>query len=356
MTKLAFLGLGQMGEPMARRLLQAGHDLTVWNRTRSRADALVGEGAAVARLPGAGRRWSGRGVSPCSRIPPRSGRSVLEPDGLASGLASGSVLVEMSTVGPDAIRELASRLPEGVGLLDAPVLGSVPARDRGLAQGSRRRRPGDVRAPAGGPGGVRPDDPCGPELGAGASMKLVANSTLGVGDRRAGRGAGPGRPARCRDDGGPGHPVRRRPGKRRPANPRGDRKRDLCNPGSSSPWPRRTCVWCRTRPAPPGWICRWPARHVHGSRTPRTPEGASRTTRPSSPTSAAAGGRVRGAVEHEPGSCQLLPPVAAAGPGLVPGRVLASGRWPRPPGLRPAVRLMGVLRPMSPGASSHSSP
>jgi lactate dehydrogenase-like 2-hydroxyacid dehydrogenase len=49
--KIAFLGLGKMGVPMARRLLAAGHDVTVWNRTRERADALAAQGAIVASSP-----------------------------------------------------------------------------------------------------------------------------------------------------------------------------------------------------------------------------------------------------------------------------------------------------------------
>lgn len=49
--KVGFLGLGKMGSPMARRLLAAGHEVTVWNRTRERADALASEGAAIAATP-----------------------------------------------------------------------------------------------------------------------------------------------------------------------------------------------------------------------------------------------------------------------------------------------------------------
>src|SRR6266481_5023603 len=51
MAKIAFLGLGQMGTPMAMRLLQAGHELTVWNRTPDRAKPLAAAGATVARSP-----------------------------------------------------------------------------------------------------------------------------------------------------------------------------------------------------------------------------------------------------------------------------------------------------------------
>jgi 3-hydroxyisobutyrate dehydrogenase-like beta-hydroxyacid dehydrogenase len=49
--RIGFLGLGKMGTPMARRLLAAGHEVTVWNRTRERAEALAAEGARVAATP-----------------------------------------------------------------------------------------------------------------------------------------------------------------------------------------------------------------------------------------------------------------------------------------------------------------
>ena len=49
---MAFLGLGKMGSPMALRLLAAGHEVTVWNRSRARADALASHGAHVAATPG----------------------------------------------------------------------------------------------------------------------------------------------------------------------------------------------------------------------------------------------------------------------------------------------------------------
>jgi 3-hydroxyisobutyrate dehydrogenase-like beta-hydroxyacid dehydrogenase len=178
MTKLAFLGLGQMGEPMARRLREAGHDVTVWNRTRSRADALAEEGAAVADSPAQAAAAADAAFTMLAD-PAALRDVVLGPGGLASGLARGSVLVEMSTVGPDAVREIASRLPEGVEMLDAPVLGSVPAVIDGslkvLVGGDREtyersRETLEVFGPTTHVG----------ELGAGASMKLVANSTLGA--------------------------------------------------------------------------------------------------------------------------------------------------------------------------------
>ena len=178
MAKLAFLGLGQMGEPMARRLIDAGHDVTVWNRTRERADELAEEGARVAETPAA----AGAGAEAAFTIvtgPDALREVVLGPEGVAAGLTPGSVLVDMSTVGPETVRRVASELPDDVAMLDAPVLGSVPA----VVEGSLKVLVGGERETferlrelletfgsvtyVGGPG-------------AGASMKLVANATLGA--------------------------------------------------------------------------------------------------------------------------------------------------------------------------------
>jgi 3-hydroxyisobutyrate dehydrogenase-like beta-hydroxyacid dehydrogenase len=104
---------------------------------------------------------------------------VFGPDGLAAGMQDGQTLIEMSTIGPDAVRDIRARLAEGVELVDAPVLGSVPqARDGTLrifvgGDDDALERIRSVLEPMGTVvhmGG----------LGAGASMKLVANSTIGA--------------------------------------------------------------------------------------------------------------------------------------------------------------------------------
>ncbi len=183
--KVAFLGLGQMGEPMARRLLEAGHDVTVWNRTRARSDGLASAGAAVAPTPAAAA--SGVDVAITMLATPAAVEQVVfgggdgpaSGDALAGGMRRGQTLVEMSTIGPHAAGSIRERMPEGVDLVDAPVLGSVTQATEGL-----------LRIFVGAPDAVleriRPvleamgtvihmGDP-----GAGASMKLVANSTIGA--------------------------------------------------------------------------------------------------------------------------------------------------------------------------------
>jgi 3-hydroxyisobutyrate dehydrogenase len=104
---------------------------------------------------------------------------VLGSAGAATAMGDGATLIDMSTVGPEAARKLAERLPSGVSILDAPVLGSVPQAEDGSLKvfvgGSQelfdRWRP--VLAALGSPMRLGP-------LGAGASMKLVVNSTLGA--------------------------------------------------------------------------------------------------------------------------------------------------------------------------------
>ncbi|MBX6384929.1 MAG: NAD-binding protein [Microbispora sp.] len=113
---IAFLGLGRMGVPMAGRLVAAGHEVTVWNRTPRDvpgAEAAPSPAAAVA----------GADVVITMLSDPGAVSEVVRA--ALPGLRPGSVLIEMSTIGPDAVRHLRNLLPGGVGLVDAPVLGSV---------------------------------------------------------------------------------------------------------------------------------------------------------------------------------------------------------------------------------------
>src|SRR5438067_1156771 len=110
MSKIAFLGLGQMGAPMASRLLDAGHDLVVWNRTPGRATSLVQRGAGLATSPmaaAAGREF----VITMLATPQAVEEVMFGTDGLAAGLGPGQTAIEMSTIGPAAVRSLAARLP-----------------------------------------------------------------------------------------------------------------------------------------------------------------------------------------------------------------------------------------------------
>jgi 3-hydroxyisobutyrate dehydrogenase-like beta-hydroxyacid dehydrogenase len=184
MAKVAFCGLGLMGEPMARRVLAGGHDLTVWNRTASKADGLREAGAAVASSPADAARGAEAAITMLTDAGALED-VVFGSDGLAEALGPGSALIEMSTIGPDAVRDVAGRLPEGVAMVDAPVRGSVePARDGTLkilvgASGEAFARWRPLLETMGTPAHAGP-------VGAGAAMKLVNNfavlslaSTLG---------------------------------------------------------------------------------------------------------------------------------------------------------------------------------
>ena len=125
MADLGFVGLGTMGGRMARRLLDAGHHVTGYNRTRARAQWLVDMGMVLADTP--------RAVADVSEVTfsmmanDDALLAVTEgDDGLMAGMTSGKVYVDMSTVSPQISRELAARTAErGAVMLDAPVSGSA---------------------------------------------------------------------------------------------------------------------------------------------------------------------------------------------------------------------------------------
>ncbi|MEA2477916.1 MAG: 3-hydroxyisobutyrate dehydrogenase, partial [Actinomycetota bacterium] len=178
MAKIGFLGLGMMGAPIASRLLDAGNDVTVWNRTAKKAQPLVDRGASLADSPA--EAGLGADVTITMVANPEALEQVLfGHEGLATSLHAGQTLIDMSTVGPDAIGDVISRLPADVGFADAPVRGSVPeatagrlaifvgATDAAYPQVAELLEPlGSIRH-VGAPG-------------SGAAMKLVVNSTLGT--------------------------------------------------------------------------------------------------------------------------------------------------------------------------------
>jgi 3-hydroxyisobutyrate dehydrogenase-like beta-hydroxyacid dehydrogenase len=125
--KIGFIGLGLMGRPMALNLLKAGHTVTVWNRTSSRAQELANEGATAAKTP--------REVAAASEIlltivsDPSALESVLwgdgDPkDGALEGLKSGSIYIDSSTVSPSLEKKISAACQQrGVRFVDAPVTG-----------------------------------------------------------------------------------------------------------------------------------------------------------------------------------------------------------------------------------------
>ena len=129
MTRIGFLGLGAMGRPMAARLLQAGHNLHVWNRTAGRDDSLVEAGAVRTTSP-AEAAGNAEVVITMLSDPPALEEVLFGHSGAASTIPPSATLIEMSTVGPAAIQGASERLAP-VHVLDAPVLGSVSHAESG---------------------------------------------------------------------------------------------------------------------------------------------------------------------------------------------------------------------------------
>ncbi|MFD0541358.1 NAD(P)-binding domain-containing protein [Actinomadura luteofluorescens] len=176
MTRIAFLGLGRMGVPMARRLAAAGHDLTVWNRTPSRAAPLAEAGAAVRGTPAEAAR--DRELVVTMLTDAAAVEAVLfGPDGAAAALPPGALVADMSTIGPAAVHRVRSRLPEGIGYVDAPVSGSLPQAEAGELVILAGAEPDDLARCAGALAVLGEVRHVGPP-GSGASLKLVVNSAL----------------------------------------------------------------------------------------------------------------------------------------------------------------------------------
>jgi len=128
-TRVAVLGLGAMGRAIAARLLGAGHDLTVWNRTPRRDDELVASGARRASSPD--EAVSDReAVITMVTDGPALEQVLFGDGGAVSAIPHDATLIEMSTIGPTALASVAQRLAP-VAVLDAPVLGSVPSVETG---------------------------------------------------------------------------------------------------------------------------------------------------------------------------------------------------------------------------------
>jgi len=128
---VGFVGLGVMGGGVAKRLLDAGHGLTVWNRTREKADPLLGAGAAWAESPRAVAEASEYVFTMVTNT--AAVRAVCEgPDGILAGLGPGKVYVDMSTASPANTQALAEQVEQlGASMLDAPVSGSVITLEQG---------------------------------------------------------------------------------------------------------------------------------------------------------------------------------------------------------------------------------
>ena len=131
MARIGFAGLGLMGSRMARSILRHGHELTVWNRTPEKADALAAEGARVARTP-RDLAEAADIVVACVSDPNAVGRIVFAEDGIRPAARPGFRYIECSTVSPGMARRLGEALrARGADMLEAPVTGSRTGAEKG---------------------------------------------------------------------------------------------------------------------------------------------------------------------------------------------------------------------------------
>jgi 3-hydroxyisobutyrate dehydrogenase len=176
--KVGVAGIGRMGAAIAERLLKHGHQVTVWNRTPAKAQALTQHGATVATT--AAELAASADIILSILTDANAIAAAYDgPEGLLSGKVSGKLFVEMSTVRPDTQRALAGRIKtKGAAMIDCPVGGTTgPARDGKLlgfvggdAADLARARPVLEKL-------CRRIEHVGP-VGSGASLKLAINLPL----------------------------------------------------------------------------------------------------------------------------------------------------------------------------------
>ena len=129
--RVAFIGMGTMGVGMARNILKAGHDVTVHNRTRAKEESVAAEGAARAASPEEASANAEIIVICVSDTPDVEG-IILGDEGVIHGAAEDAIVVDMSTINPEATRRMAEKLAEkGVKMLDAPVSGGSEGAQNG---------------------------------------------------------------------------------------------------------------------------------------------------------------------------------------------------------------------------------
>lgn len=130
--RLGYLGLGLMGTPMTRRLLKAGHQVVVWNRSEGKVAPLLAAGARRAATP-RDMLTNADIVFMCVTDAAAVEEVIFGPEGLAAASGAGRLVVDFSSIHPDAARDLAARLKDanGAGWIDAPVSGGTKGAEEG---------------------------------------------------------------------------------------------------------------------------------------------------------------------------------------------------------------------------------
>jgi 3-hydroxyisobutyrate dehydrogenase len=129
--KLGFLGIGLMGRPMTLRLLAAGHEVTVWNRSREKLAPVLEKGARAAGSPAEVAR-AAEIVMMCVTDQHAAEEVLFGRGGVVEGAAAGKLVVDFSSIAPASARAFAARLEQAaMGLVDAPVSGGVAGAEKG---------------------------------------------------------------------------------------------------------------------------------------------------------------------------------------------------------------------------------
>ena len=130
--KLGYLGLGMMGFPMSRRLLNAGYDVAIWNRSAGKAEALIEAGATLAAKPQE-VATSASIIFMCVTDAAAVEDVMFGADGFAAVPGAGKLVVDFSSIHPDKARAIAARLKaaNGMSWVDAPVSGGTKGAEEG---------------------------------------------------------------------------------------------------------------------------------------------------------------------------------------------------------------------------------
>jgi 3-hydroxyisobutyrate dehydrogenase len=179
--RIGFIGLGIMGGGMASNLVRAGFEVSVWNRTARRAEPVVALGATLRGSPAEVARNSDIVIT-CVSDTPDVEQVILGDEGIIKGARPGMLVIDMSTISPQATRTLAEKLGEaGVAMLDAPVSGGSEGAAKGTLSIMVGGDAADVERAMPVFGAMGKTITHVGELGAGQTVKLV-NQILVVGN------------------------------------------------------------------------------------------------------------------------------------------------------------------------------
>jgi 3-hydroxyisobutyrate dehydrogenase len=129
--KLGYIGIGLMGKPMVLRLLAAGHEVTVWNRSREKLAPVLEKGAKAAASPAEVARAS-EIVMMCVTDQKAAEEVLFSAQGIYHSEKQDLLVVDFSSIAPASARDFATRLKtKGIGMIDAPVSGGVPGAEKG---------------------------------------------------------------------------------------------------------------------------------------------------------------------------------------------------------------------------------